>query len=194
MHLHSILKDRAAVNTLKILYDAEHSEKKHTMLLIELKDKLVAPETPFTLQNLKESGLIALEQSGSDNIILSITKKGMCFVEQFDKLLDVFNNKKKEHKAFNVEYNLTDKEKRILFICSKINTETGKEASLSSLTEEVYPYQHPATKTSSVSKYAKRLEEINLLKRIKNNNRVFFEITDSGKRVVKEQLEKLVVN
>jgi predicted transcriptional regulator len=187
MQLHPLLKDRACINILKILYDNEVSAKKYTMLYSEMKQKLLVSEGGSTVSNLEEAELISAEQGGNGELVLSITQKGKDFIDQFDRLIAVMQGKKEEKKAFQVEYNLTPLEQRMLVMCAKIKSESGGIVPLKMLTQEVYPYKDPSAKTGSVSKYAKKLEELNLLERVKRNNRTFFDVTESGERVIKEQ-------
>ncbi len=187
MQLHPLLKDRASINILKILYDNEVSAKKYTMLYPEMKSKLVVTEGPLTLLNLEKAELLSAEESDGGSLVLSITQKGKDFIDAFDRLIAVMQGRKEEKKAYQVEYNLTPMEQRVLVMCAKVKSETGKIVALRLLAQEVYPYKDPGLKTGSVSKYAKRLGELNLLERVKKNNRTFFDVTESGERVIKEQ-------
>jgi predicted transcriptional regulator len=188
MHLYSLLKDRASINILRILYDNEVVDKKsHTMTHSEVKAKLTVSEMVDTLAKLQEVLLIASETNNGGERILSLTQKGKEFVEQFDKLRLVLDGKKQQQKAYEVKYGLTAMEQRILLMCAKIKSETRQLVPLQTLTQEVYPYQDVSKKSGSVSKYAKKLEELNLLKRVKMNNRMMLDVTESGERVIKEQ-------
>jgi predicted transcriptional regulator len=188
MHLYHLLKDRASINILKILYDNEYTEKKsHTMTYSEVKAKLTVSEMVDTLAKLQEVLLIASETNNGGERILSLTQKGKEFVEQFDRLREVMSGKKQEQKAYEVKYGLTAMEQRILSMCAKMKSETRQMVPLQTLTQEVYPYQDVSKKSSSVSKYAKKLEELNLLKRVKVNNRMLLDVTETGERVIKEQ-------
>ncbi len=187
MHLHTLLKDRASINILKILYDNEAQQKRYTMSYVDMKDRLAVPETPFTIPNLEKAELITTEKSEAGQLYLSITQKGKEFITQFDKIVAIMHGKKEEPKAYQVEYNLTQMEQRILVLCSKIKSETGSRVPLKTLTQEVYPYTEPSSRSGTVSKYAKKLEELNLIERKKKSNRTFFDITDTGERVIKEQ-------
>ncbi|MBI5880596.1 hypothetical protein HZB90_00525, partial [archaeon] len=140
-----------------------------------------------TLAKLQEVLLIASETNNCGERILSLTQKGKEFAEQFDKLRLVLDGKKQEQKAYEVKYGLTAMEQRILLMCAKIRSETRQMVPLQTLTQEVYPYQDIGKKSGSVSKYAKKLEELNLLKREKINNRTLLDVTESGERVIKEQ-------
>jgi predicted transcriptional regulator len=188
MQLYPLLRDRASINILRILYDNEVVEKKsHTMTHPEVKAKLMVSEMAGTLTNLQEALLIASEKNNGGERILSLTQKGKEFVEQFDRLREVMNGKKQEQKAYEVKYGLTAMEQRILLMCAKIKSETRQLVPLQTLTQEVYPYQDVGKKASSVSKYAKKLEELNLLKKVKMNNRTLLDVTETGERVIKEQ-------
>jgi predicted transcriptional regulator len=188
MQLYPLLRDRASINILKILYDNEYVEKKsHTLLHSEVIAKLAVAEKDETLANLQDALLISAEKNNSGEEVLSLTKKGKEFVEQFDKLRQVMEGKKQESKAYDVKYGLTAMEQRILLMCAKIKSETKRMVPLQTLTQEVYPYQDVSKKSGSVSKYAKKLEELNLLKRVKMNNRTMLDVTESGERVIKEQ-------
>ncbi len=182
------MKDRASINILRILYDNEVVDKKsHTMTHSEVKAKLTVSEMVDTLAKLQEVLLIASETNNGGERILSLTQKGKEFVEQFDKLRLVLDGKKQQQKAYEVKYGLTAMEQRILLMCAKIKSETRQLVPLQTLTQEVYPYQDVSKKSGSVSKYAKKLEELNLLKRVKMNNRMMLDVTESGERVIKEQ-------
>jgi|GEM_PF-1941829 len=193
MQLYHLLKDRSSINILKILYDKEFVEKKkHTLSYSELKPLLDIPETPVTLQNLEDAGLINKESNGTD-LVMSITQKGKEFIDQFEKLRLVINGDKKEQKAYQVQYSLTPLEQRILLFSSKMKSETGMAVPLLTLTQEVYPYREPRQMTSSISKYAKRLESLNLIKRTKVGNKIMLETTESGERAIKDQSSQSVM-
>jgi len=186
MKLYTLLKDRASINILKVLYDNEFTEKKkHTMQYSEVMP--LVKDSVSTLPNLLDAGLISTDK-GNNGVVLCITQKGKEFIEQFDKLVLVVNGKRQEHRSYQVKYDLTSLEKRILLLCAKMKSETGNAVDLRTLTQEVYPYKEPESKKSMISKYAKKLEGLNLIKRIKLNNRTFFDVTDSGERAIKEQL------
>jgi len=193
MQLYPLLKDRASINILKILYDNEVSENKYAMQYAELKSLLSVPERPETIENLKNAGLAASEENEQGELVLSITQKGKDFIELFDKLVAVMQGKKEEQKAYKVEYDLAVLEQRILVLCLKMKSEAGCLVGLRDLTQEVYPYKDAAKMSGTVSRYAKRLEELNLLIRIKQGKDSFFDVTESGERVVQEKLEEAPV-
>ncbi|MFH1064687.1 MAG: hypothetical protein V1729_06395 [Candidatus Woesearchaeota archaeon] len=187
MSLYPLLKDRACINVLKILYDNELIDKRYTMSYTQVEERISVSGTHSTLENLESAGLVSSEYSEEGILVLSITKKGKEFIEQFDRLIDVMNGKKEDKKAYQVKYELTSAEQRVLIMCSKMRSESGTAVMLKALTQEVYPYTDPLSKTRAVSNSAKRLEELNLIKRIKNNNRIFFDVTETGEKVIKEQ-------
>ncbi|MBW2972423.1 hypothetical protein KY359_05280, partial [Candidatus Woesearchaeota archaeon] len=80
MQLYTLLRDRASINILKILYDNEAVNKKYTMLHSELTAKLAVEQLPTTVPNLVSGGLISAEKNGSGETVFSITKKGKQFV------------------------------------------------------------------------------------------------------------------
>jgi predicted transcriptional regulator len=188
MKLYTLLRDRASINVLKILCENEISDKNYTMQYGALKKKLSVDERDNTLGNLEKAGLVASEKNDSGELVLSITQKGKDFVAVFDKLVEVMAGKKEEPKAYQVKYDLTWLEERMLVICSKIKAESGALVGLQALTQEVYPYKDPTRTSGTISKYAKKLEELNLMTRVKKNNRTFFDVTESGERVVEEKL------
>ncbi|MFC1742070.1 hypothetical protein ACFL3V_06040 [Nanoarchaeota archaeon] len=192
MKLYTLLRDRASINILKILYDNEVVGGKYSMKYSELKGKL-GFSGRSTLENLELVEMIAQETNGGGKTVLSITAKGKEFVDHFDKLIAVFEGRKEEQKAFTVEYDLTQSEQRLLVLCSKVKSETGGVVELQALTHEVYPYKDPAKVSGVVAKNAKKLEELNLFVRHEKKNGVFFDITESGERVVKEQLLEAAV-
>jgi DNA-binding MarR family transcriptional regulator len=188
MALYHLLSDRASINILKILHDNEFVDKNaHTMRYSEILDKVSVQPNSMTLTHLSEAGLVTAEKSEHNGLVISITQRGKDFVQQFDKLRAVLTEKKPEQKAYQVQYELTPVEQRILLLCSKMKSESGSVVQLKSLTQEVYPYKDPESKSGSVSKSAKRLEELNLIVRIKDGSRTYFDVTETGERVIKEQ-------
>jgi predicted transcriptional regulator len=188
MALYHLLRDRASINILKILYDNEFVEKKtHTMSYSDIIEKLHAAPTGATLPNLREAGLVTSDTSENNGLVITLTQKGKEFIQQFDTLRAVLTERKPEQKAYQVKYELTPVEQRILLLCSKIKSESGAAVPLKTLTQEVYPYKEPDTKSGLVSKSAKRLEELNLMIRIKDGSRTYFDVTETGEKVIQEQ-------
>lgn len=187
MPLYKILKDRAAVNMLKILHDKEVSEKKYAISRDELRKLSDVAENGATFENLEESGLISSESDGNGSMVMSITQKGKEFVAQFDKLRAVLVGEQKKHRAYQIKYDLTPLEQKILVMCSRVKSETGRIVPSLTLAQEVYPYDEAKSRVGVVSRYAKTLEELNLLIRIRDGDGSFFDVTRSGERAVKEQ-------
>jgi DNA-binding MarR family transcriptional regulator len=190
MRMYSILSDRTSVNILKAMHDNEFVQKKsHTMTYSELRDKLLLKQCVASLRNLSAAGFIA-KQAVEEELVLSMTDKGKRFVEEFDKLVMIFNGVKQEQQAYNIHYELTDLENKILLNCFKLHSETGTEIALEDVAREAYPHKEPAKSKSTLSKYMKRLEQLHLVTRIPKPNRVFFDLTQSGERVARELLAK----
>lgn len=197
MSLFEILSKRAGINILKMLYDNEILEKKsYTLKLSEIKQKLNLSKKPSeTLLLLQQAKLIELETtSDSSDMVLSITKKGRNFMENFKALKASFEatGVEKPIADYKIEYALTDLEKRILVLCYKLQKEKGGVVLLNYLTQEVYPL-NADSKVGTVSRYVAKLEKLNLMQKIKQNNKLHVEVTNSGERVVKQQLMEMMV-
>ncbi len=189
MKLYTLLKDRASINILKILSETETVEKKYSISYDEVLDRLAVSERDDTLLNLQAGGLVSAEQSENNGMVLSITQKGKDFVSHFDKLIEVMNGKKQEARAYQVKYDLAEMEKKILLISKNVFAETGELVELNSLAAEIYPMQDITGKVDEVSENARRLEEMNLLERLEAEDATYFDVTDTGSRVVREQFK-----
>ena len=88
-------------------------------------------------------------------------------------------------------YDLTDLERKILLILSKMEKEEDPPISLKSLAQELYPYADHVAKIAVLSRYLLKLEQLNLLESDKIGKEVFLTITDAGYRVIKEQIEQI---
>ena len=188
MRMHTILKDRASINILKIMHINEYVDKKsHTLTYTQLRNKLGMPNGITSLQNLSSAGLIAKEAI-EEELVLSMTSKGRKFLEQFDKLVAVYNGTKSDKSAFKVEYDLTELEKRILLGCYTLKNDMGGEIALLDLAKEVYPHKEPSKSKGTLSKYIKKLEGLNLMKKVMKGKKVFLDTTPSGERVAKEEI------
>lgn len=194
MDLYTLLKDRASINILKILHDNELSSR-YTMRYAEMKELLPFPETPFTLSNLEKAGLITVDNQDSKppTTILAITKRGSSFISQFDRLKESLNGKNSQGKAFEIKYDITELEQRILVIAAKMVSELGRPVTLTALTQEVYPYSEPASKRNTISKYVRRLIQLNLLEKVSRGNKNFITTTQPGERVIKDQFMEVKV-
>ncbi|MBT7903280.1 hypothetical protein HN587_05435 [Candidatus Woesearchaeota archaeon] len=192
--LRKILNDNQAINILKLLYDTEYVFKSsHFVKLTDIKTKLSLFNKPFSaIDLLCESQLITSDRNDSDQVIITLTNKGKIFTESFDHVHKIFYDKLEKPKPFKVEYDLTDLEKKILVICWKIYRETGKSVQLLALTQDVYPSEFPEKKRSIVLRTCSKLEKINLIKRETFQSVNYFELTESGKRVIASQLMKII--
>jgi len=193
MSLYDLLTDRGAVNVLKVLYVQEVEKSgSYTMKLAEVKSEVgFSFKTDESLSILSEIGLIVVDDGENDKL-LSITEKGKEFIGIFDQLKEVFDGKKKQESKIALKYELTPLERKILVFCLKIGKEVGSEyVSLKSLAEEVYPTK---ANNSTVSRYANKLCELNLLDKKKEGRNSYYKVTDKGKKTVKEQfLQELLV-
>ena len=185
MNLYKILKNRFAINLLKILYDNEFSLKKsRTMFLCQITKELNYQNIQHaqeTTQSLKSAKLIAADENEDKEIVISLSNKGKNFIDQLDKLKKIIEEREKPKKAFKVEYDLTKLKKKILKKCASIDQKMSP-IPLKILTKRLYPKYDHSEKSSTVSKYLKRLESLNLVKKIKKGNRVFYNLNESGKR------------
>ncbi|MBT5021652.1 hypothetical protein HOK51_04965 [Candidatus Woesearchaeota archaeon] len=190
--LYGVLNDRNSINTLKILYDVEYVFKSsHFVKLSELKAKLKLFKKPFkSVELLSATGLISLDKSESDELIATLTNKGKVFFETFDHLNTVFIDKKdtSQTKAYKLEYDLSDLEKRALVLCMKVQRESSSSVPLLNLTQEMFPSDFPEDKKDQVTETCEKLQHLNLIKKECFQNINYFELTESGRRVVAEQL------
>ncbi|HII71803.1 TPA: hypothetical protein HA265_03545 [Candidatus Woesearchaeota archaeon] len=186
MSLYTLLKDRASINILKILYDNESSNKSYTMDYSELRRCLSTPESPLTINNLEHAGLVTVEANGSSSKVLAITKKGKMFIDRFDRLKLVLDGKKTEEKAYKIKYDLTEDEQAVL---SKVDelTKGGHPITLTVLEKNLFPRNRAGPKRGVMTRHMNRLVQLNLLEKIKKSNKFYYDITKSGERVVQEQ-------
>lgn len=195
MKLHRILKDRTAIRILKMLYDQEAMKKGYAMKLSYAKNRLGMVLSPgSSVELLSKFSLVGIDHVGND-MVMSITNKGKEFIEIFDQLVEIFAGKEgKEGKAafadkVKVRYELTMQEKRIIVLCYKISKEIGRDfVALKTLVEELYPNQlNQTNKTSTVSRYISRLEEIKLMEKKKEGRNSYVKVTEKGLKTIKEQ-------
>lgn len=167
----------------------EYVEKKsHTMTYTDLRKKLKVGSSGIkSLINLTSAGLIAKE-AVEEELVLSMTAKGKKFLEQFDNLVAAYNGSTEKPVAFKVDYDLTELDKRILLACYTLKNDEGGEITLTDLAREVYPHKTPTKSKSTLSKYLKKLDELNLLKRVTRGKQAFIDTTPSGERVAKEEI------
>jgi len=174
MRLFTILRDRNSVNALKLLYMNEKSNKISTPLS-EIKEKIKSSKR--SIKNLVEAKLIT-----SDSHSLSINEKGKEFIKQFDNLKDAFYKEGAKQKAFQVIYDLTQIEQRILALTKEISKELN-EAPLKLITKEI-PF--------NLNKHIKSLTNLNLIENFKKDNEEFIKLTESGIKVIENQLSEVL--
>ena len=191
-HLHIVLADRTAINILKALHETEYLFRtSHFLKLSDIQSKLALGKKPFKSIELLESvNLIMLDKSDSDELILTLTNKGRIFFETFDNLHTVFLDELDRPRPIKMEYDLKPLEKKILVICLKIQRESGASIPLLNLVQEVYPNDFPEKKRSTILRNCSKLEKLNLIKKETFQQINYFSLTESGKRVVLEQLIK----
>ncbi|MFO8016587.1 MAG: hypothetical protein R6U32_05770 [Candidatus Woesearchaeota archaeon] len=191
MALHHLLKDRAAVRLLKTMYDHEAMNKgSYTMKLSEAKKKLgLAADAKEQAMLLSSHGLAGIDKVNGD-YIMSITNKGKEFIEVFDQLVELFRPKESAGaKKVSIKYELTAQEKRIMVMAYRISREIGRDfVAMKTLVEELYP--NKGNKTSTVSRYISRLEELNLMERQRQGRHTYVKVTESGFKMIKEQYLK----
>ncbi len=198
MRLYDILSDRKAVCILKLLYDKEVVEKSaYSFNFSDIKKELgLTGKDEEPLANLDNAKLIGIDDVEGEKV-LTITKKGKHFIEVFDQLVDLFKGEPalRNEKQVSIKYELTEIEKKILLITYKISKESGAESiPLKTITTELFPHHTYQSKAGTVSRYAKKLEEINLLCRKKEGNLSFLKITEFGiKALQKQHLEGVVL-
>lgn len=190
MGLYDLLREKAAINILKKLYDREVVEKKsYTMKLSEIKAELgFKSNFLYSIDLLHGNGLVTAEKTEKD-FVLSITDKGKRFIEAFDGLLEVFKAEKagQVKRNIKVRYGLTELEKKILVMLFKIGKEIGYDnVTIKSVAAEIYPRGYEG-KVSTISRYIKRLQDLQLVKKTKRENKVFIRVTEKGLKTIKEQ-------
>ena len=191
MKLHHLLQDRTSVRILKMLYDQEAAKKGYAMRLSYARNRLGMLLSPgSSVELLAKHGLVGIDHVGND-MIMSITDKGKEFIEIFDQLIELFDGKNKAVQAekVRVRYELTMQEKRIIVLCYKISREIGREfVALKTLVEELYPnLPNQANRTSTVSRYVSKLEELRLMERKKEGRNSYVKVTEKGLKTIKEQ-------
>lgn len=180
--LFDILTNRLAVNILKGLSESE-KKKEYSTNVNELMGSRENIEVAVVL--LAAEGLVYKEEQ-----LLSISEKGKRFIDAFDKLVGIIKNEQAETKEnFEIKYDLTDFEKKVLFTLFRLNQETGEDVSLAALTEELFPYEDVDRRKLRISKELKKLEQLNLATKVRKERNVFAELTESGLKVIKRQIE-----
>ena len=65
-----------------------------------------------------------------------------------------------------------------------------EKATIGTITKAIFPRAKPETKRYMMDRHIKNLEELNLVKKIKQGREKIIELTESGARVIEEQLNK----
>lgn len=187
MALYHLLRDRKAINILKLLYDNEIIKKKFSLNLSKACEKLAIDEAEASILNLVEYNLVTTDALGDDKV-MSITNKGKEFIEAFDHMIEIIEGKRAKPKSVHVRYELTIHEKKVLVLTHKISNEIGSEhVAVKALVMEMYPHHAHNTRIGIVSKNINRLEELNLIETTKQNETRYLRVTDKGEKTIIEQ-------
>jgi hypothetical protein len=195
MKLRDLLKDATSINILKYLSSKEAKEgfAFSTRISFLTKEFHFSSTESITksILNLNQASLINLDDSEKDNII-SISSKGKQFIDIFDKLISLFENKEKQS-SYKIRYELTKDESRILVILYKLTKELfDRPVSLENLSREVSPLDSKS-KEPQLIKVLSSLDSLNLIEFINLKQEDYLKLTPTGERVVKEQyLESLL--
>lgn len=179
--LYDILINRPAVNILKHLSEKD-KKKKYTADAKDIARQYKGSKDALKL--LSEHGLVYAEDD-----LISISEKGKKFIEIFDQLTGLFRQKE-EKRETNVEihYEISDFEKKLLFMLLRLQQENRQPVSLTQISRELFPYEDYERKKSRISRHINRLEQLNLVRKLKQQREVRMEITETGTKVVKRQL------
>jgi len=194
MRLRDLLTDFAAINVLKFLYDMESQNSSiYSTKLSNIKQKFNNfANIDNSINILSKFELINLDMLKEDQII-SISAKGKHFIDIFDKLNEITDNRKKvenkkTNKSFQIKYDLKPIEKKIMVVIFKLSKELGdKPVLLQDLTQELYP-SNGDKNISTVKRYSSKLAKLNLVEKIEIKTRMFIKLTPTGERTIKEQL------
>ncbi len=193
MSLYRFLSDRDAVNLLKFLYQKEVVEKaSFTYKLSLAREKTGRRLRQKTVNTLCRDELITTDEAEGQTY-LSITAKGKEIIESFDALVDIYHGASPQvgHSGVHVRYELTNQEKRILLIATRIAKENNLTyVPLKALAQELYPRDGPSKKMSLVSRYVNRLVELNLVHKEHEDNKAAITVTDKGYKAIKKQYLK----
>jgi hypothetical protein len=199
MQLRDLLTDFAAVNILKLLYDRELKNNSiYSIKLSNIIKKFINFQNiDISINNLKRFELINIDSLKEDKII-SISAKGKHFMDIFDKLVQITENKKltenkKNQKSFQIKYNLTPKEKKIMVVLFKLSKEIGdKPVLLQDLTREIYPANGDKN-TPTIKRYTTKLAKLNLIEKLEIKSQQHLKLTPTGERTIKEQLVESLI-
>jgi len=199
MRLRDLLTDFAAINVLKLLYDMELKNNSiYSTKLSNVKERFNNfKNIDNSINNLKNFELISIDFLKEDKII-SISAKGKHFMDIFDKLAKITDNRekaenKKIKKSFQIKYNLTPKEKKIMIVLFKLSKEIGdKPVSVQDLTREIHPTNGDKN-TSTIKRYATKLAKLNLIEKMEIKSQQYLKLTPTGERTIKEQLVESLI-
>ncbi len=182
--LSDILTNKTAVRVLKVIVENELTNRTYSMQFDEL-------SLQFT-KNVRDAILLLADHKLLliDESAIAVTERGKEFIAHIDALKKLLEGKGSE-KKLRIIYDLSELEKKRLFILSKMEREEGVPIALKNLVQELYPYEDTVHKSTLLSRYVSKLESINLLAKEKSGRDILLTLTSIGKRVVKEQIEKV---
>jgi predicted transcriptional regulator len=188
MSLFEVLRDRAAINILKVLYDnSQQSKSKHTMLFTDIVKKIpfkVPTKAIFILTKHKLIQSDILEKE----YIISLSSKGKEFIQILDELKEILVDKKEKKHNAHINYSLTESEKRILVMIKRISNEIGpNNITLKNLTIELFPHEVYEKKSRLVTRYITKLQQLKLVERSRKGRESAIKLTESGERTIKNQ-------
>jgi predicted transcriptional regulator len=182
MTLYEILINKPCIWILKELYDSEVvNKKRYTIKASELKKYLKIEKPDQFIVLLEKNGLLHADDVSGDKVI-SLNQKGKDFFKAFDKLKVLVESQVKiveDRPIAKIEYELTKDEKEALFSVYKISQTVTNELNLNIETpkqEAVYD----------------KLQQLNLVAKVKKGKGFTVELTPTGKRVLQQEIsEKL---
>lgn len=176
------MRDRKAVRLLKLLHDNEKLLRHYTLSLGHARALLGLWRKPMRQARLLVRHKLAMADQNplSKEIYLSITAKGMHFVEGLDRLRELLTAKPRPARPY-INYDLGESERRCLNILFKLQLE-GSCPSLKELARELN------TRPATVSRTAKRLAELGFLEKEGQGSNALLKLTESGAQLVREKL------
>jgi len=182
MTLYEIMVNRPSIWILKELYDNEAGSKKsYTMKASQVKKYLKIDNPAPYLTMLERNGLLHVDVV-KDDMVIALTQKGKDFFKGFDKLKLLIESQVKviESKPRAViEYDLTNPEKEALFNIYKVTQLAGNVPVKSII-------------VGKNSKAYEKLEQLNLVAKIKKGKTFTISLTPTGKKVLQKEIsEKL---
>lgn len=209
MGLAQLLGERVGINILNELYPRQQKHSSvPTLSLEELEQRLQRKINNTTLHLLIDNGLVDVVGNEPKNSHLRITTKGQSFINAFDTLRSAFyreetDDSHKQRTSFldqaetieqdngntiDIEYVLTDLEEKVLAAIYTISNNTQESVSPQEIIQRIYPHDPYQKKISIISHYTKKLEELNLIRKEKQDRHTLLYITPTGKRTVEKQV------